>query len=116
MVVILTLFASVFLHFSPGGLLDRRCLLPCPAQQQREELRVTKEALSSLRQCFRLDDPYQHTLDTIEQSLCTLLERVTSMERQAAGVRPPQLCPWRALAVWRNALAFQCGRLRRNRS
>ncbi|KAG0433494.1 hypothetical protein HPB47_019858, partial [Ixodes persulcatus] len=72
-----------------GGLegLDRITSLPVNrrTQQQREELRVTKEALSSLRQCFRLDDPYQHTLDTIEQSLCTLLERVTSMERQAAG-------------------------------
>ncbi|KAM7312898.1 dixin-A isoform X1 [Ixodes scapularis] len=67
--------------------LDRITSLPVNrrTQQQREELRVTKEALSSLRQCFRLDDPYQHTLDTIEQSLCTLLERVTSMERQAAG-------------------------------
>lgn len=54
--------------------------------QQREELRVTQEALSSLRQCFRLDDPYQHTLDTIEQSLCTLLERVTCMEKMAAAV------------------------------
>ncbi|KAL3223082.1 hypothetical protein MRX96_027693 [Rhipicephalus microplus] len=53
--------------------------------QQREELRVTQEALSSLRQCFRLDDPYQHTLDTIEQSLCTLLERVTCMEKMAAA-------------------------------
>ncbi|XP_075548354.1 uncharacterized protein LOC142582475 isoform X1 [Dermacentor variabilis] len=53
--------------------------------QQREELRVTQEALSSLRQCFRLDDPYQHTLDTIEQSLCTLLERVTCMEKLAAA-------------------------------
>ncbi|KAL1423060.1 hypothetical protein MTO96_021449 [Rhipicephalus appendiculatus] len=52
---------------------------------QREELRVTQEALSSLRQCFRLDDPYQHTLDTIEQSLCTLLERVTCMEKMAAA-------------------------------
>ncbi|KAH9368991.1 hypothetical protein HPB48_016027 [Haemaphysalis longicornis] len=54
-------------------------------ENQREELRVTQEALSSLRQCFRLDDPYQHTLDTIEQSLCTLLERVTCMEKMAAA-------------------------------
>ncbi|KAH6929757.1 hypothetical protein HPB50_005844 [Hyalomma asiaticum] len=58
--------------------------------QQREELRVTQEALSSLRQCFRLDDPYQHTLDTIEQSLCTLLERVTCMEKMAAAA---SACP-----------------------
>lgn len=66
--------------------LDRITSLPVSCRtQQREELRVTKEALTSLRQCFRLDDPYQHTLDTIEQSLCTLLERVTSMERQGAA-------------------------------
>lgn len=66
--------------------LDRTTPLPLNHRpQQREELRVTQEALSSLRQCFRLDDPYQHTLDTIEQSLCTLLERVTCMEKMAAA-------------------------------
>ncbi|XP_064471362.1 uncharacterized protein LOC135385779 [Ornithodoros turicata] len=75
---------------SPASLeaLEKICTLPLTARlQQREELRVTKEAISSLRHCFRLDDPYQHTLDTIEQSLCTLLERVATMERQCGSGR-----------------------------
>ncbi|XP_076338534.1 uncharacterized protein LOC143240260 isoform X1 [Tachypleus tridentatus] len=46
----------------------------------RKELKVVKEAISCLRECFASTDPYQHTLDTIEQSLASLLERVNALE------------------------------------
>ncbi|XP_022248631.1 dixin-A-like isoform X2 [Limulus polyphemus] len=48
--------------------------------EHREELKVVKEAISCLRLCFAPTDPYQHTLDTIEQSLASLLERVNALE------------------------------------
>ncbi|XP_022242000.1 dixin-A-like isoform X2 [Limulus polyphemus] len=50
--------------------------------ENREELKVVREALSCLRRCFAATDPYQHTLDTIEQSLASLLERVNALEFQ----------------------------------
>ncbi|XP_076304190.1 uncharacterized protein LOC143222096 isoform X3 [Tachypleus tridentatus] len=50
--------------------------------KNREELKVVREALSCLRRCFSDTDPYQHTLDTIEQSLASLLERVNALEVQ----------------------------------
>lgn len=47
---------------------------------QREELQVVAEALGSLRRCFPANDPQQHTLDTVEQSLAALLERINALE------------------------------------
>ncbi|XP_022257090.1 dixin-A-like [Limulus polyphemus] len=44
------------------------------------ELRVVRDALLCLRDCFESNDPYQHTLDTIEQSITSLLERVNALE------------------------------------
>lgn len=38
------------------------------------------EALGSLRRCFPANDPQQHTLDTVEQSLAALLERINALE------------------------------------
>lgn len=48
--------------------------------QQRQELQVVREAIDSLRLCFTSNDPHQHTLDTIEQSIATLCERVNAIE------------------------------------
>lgn len=56
-----------------------------PPRPQREELQVVHEALTSLRRCFPVNDPYQHTLDTIEQSLSALLERVNSLEMSSVS-------------------------------
>ncbi|XP_057374957.1 dixin-like [Daphnia carinata] len=44
--------------------------------QYREELHVAREALSSLRSNFRGNDPNHHTLDTLEQCMAFLLERI----------------------------------------
>jgi len=44
--------------------------------QYREELQVAREALSSLRTNFRSNDPNHHTLDTLEQCMAFLLERI----------------------------------------
>ncbi|XP_045209608.2 dixin-like isoform X2 [Mercenaria mercenaria] len=41
-----------------------------------DELGVLRESLSSLRQCFLNTDPQQHTLDTLEQGISTLMERL----------------------------------------
>lgn len=51
-----------------------------PARIQREELQVVAEALGSLRRCFPANDPRQHTLDTVDQSLAALLERINALE------------------------------------
>jgi len=44
--------------------------------QYREELQVAREALGSLRANFRGNDPNNHTLDTLEQCMAFLLERI----------------------------------------
>lgn len=44
--------------------------------QYREELQVARDALSSLRSNFRGNDPNHHTLDTLEQCMAFLLERI----------------------------------------
>ncbi|GFX07508.1 hypothetical protein TNCV_5092221 [Trichonephila clavipes] len=51
-----------------------------PPRIQREELQVVAEALGSLRRCFPANDPRQHTLDTVDQSLAALLERINALE------------------------------------
>ncbi|KAG8187014.1 hypothetical protein JTE90_005783 [Oedothorax gibbosus] len=51
-----------------------------PPRIQREELQVVGEALGSLRRCFPANDARQHTLDTIDQSLAALLERINAID------------------------------------
>ncbi|XP_048588939.1 dixin isoform X2 [Nematostella vectensis] len=40
-----------------------------------EEMDMVREAIQSLRECFRSHDPHQHTLDTLEQTITSLLDR-----------------------------------------
>lgn len=47
-----------------------------PAPTGADEMSVLHDALSSLRQCFQKTDPQQHTLDTVEQGISTLVERL----------------------------------------
>ncbi|WAR04660.1 DIXC1-like protein [Mya arenaria] len=49
-----------------------------------DELGVLRESLGSLRQCFSPADPHQHTLDTIEQGISTLLERLPSSHNSSS--------------------------------
>ncbi|CAH3189594.1 unnamed protein product [Porites evermanni] len=37
--------------------------------KRSEEMEVVREAIESLRSCFRAHDPHHHTLDTLEQSI-----------------------------------------------
>ena len=37
---------------------------------------VLRDSLSSLRHCFSGADPQQHTLDTLEQGISSLMERI----------------------------------------
>lgn len=40
-----------------------------------DDLQVVKDSLSSLRVCFKGGDPQLHTLDTLEHSVSSLLEK-----------------------------------------
>lgn len=57
---------------------------------QGEELQLVREALRSLRDSFSGHDPQHHTLDTLEQGVSSLMDRLHSLEsqrRQDRGVR-----------------------------
>ncbi|XP_034025033.1 dixin-A isoform X2 [Thalassophryne amazonica] len=55
----------VFQHTAPG-----------------EELQVVREALRSLRDSFSGHDPQHHTLDTLEQGVASLMDRLHSLDTQ----------------------------------
>lgn len=57
---------------------------PPPTGAGAEDLGVLRESLSSLRQCFLNTDPQQHTLDTIEQGISTLMERLSQPSHTAS--------------------------------
>lgn len=57
---------------------------------QGEELQLVREALRSLRDSFSGHDPQHHTLDTLEQGVSSLMDRLHSLDsqrRQDRGVR-----------------------------
>ncbi|KAM9732985.1 dixin-A isoform 1-T1 [Menidia menidia] len=47
-----------------------------------EELQLVREALRSLRDSFSGHDPQHHTLDTLEQGVASLMDRLHSLESQ----------------------------------
>uniref|UniRef100_A0A3P9HXV7 DIX domain containing 1a n=1 Tax=Oryzias latipes TaxID=8090 RepID=A0A3P9HXV7_ORYLA len=47
-----------------------------------EELQLVREALRSLRDSFSGHDPQHHTLDTLEQGMSSLMDRLHSLETQ----------------------------------
>lgn len=49
---------------------------------QGEELQLVREALRSLRDNFSGHDPQHHTLDTLEQGVSSLMDRLHSLESQ----------------------------------
>ena len=56
---------------------------------QGEELQLVREALRSLRDNFSGHDPLHHTLDTLEQGVASLMDRLHSADsqrRQEKGV------------------------------
>lgn len=59
--------------------------------QYREELQVAREALASLRSNFKGNDPNHHTLDTLEQCMAFLLERIAgpdNLEVSSSSYQP----------------------------
>lgn len=56
--------------------LSRSCL------SQGEELQLVREALRSLRDSFSGHDPQHHTLDTLEQGVSSLMDRLHSLDTQ----------------------------------
>ena len=51
-----------------------------------EELRVARDAISNLRSSFSDSDPNQHILDTLEQCISVIVERV--VEGEGRGSKP----------------------------
>lgn len=56
-------------------------VLPCSCLcAQAEELQLVRDALRSLRNSFSGHDPQQHTLDTLEQGVASLMDRLHAVE------------------------------------
>ncbi|XP_060557619.1 dixin-like [Ruditapes philippinarum] len=55
-----------------------------PPPTGADEYGVLRESLSSLRQCFHNTDPQQHTLDTIEQWISTITERLSNLSNTSS--------------------------------
>ncbi|XP_054611962.1 dixin-A-like isoform X3 [Dunckerocampus dactyliophorus] len=55
-----------------------------------EEVQLLRDALRSLRNDFRAHDPQHHTLDTLEQGIVSLIDRLHALQshRQARGKSP----------------------------
>lgn len=49
---------------------------------QTEELQLVRDALRSLRNSFGGHDPQHHTLDTLEQGMASLMDRLYTLESQ----------------------------------
>ncbi|KAK2847428.1 hypothetical protein Q5P01_010427 [Channa striata] len=74
------------------GRKDRILQQPKPDEAQRkthegglgrgEELQLVREALRSLRDSFSGHDPQHHTLDTLEQGVSSLMDRLHSLDTQ----------------------------------
>lgn len=47
-----------------------------------DELQVVRDSLQSLRSGFLGADPHQHTIDTLEQSISTLIEKLHTAHSQ----------------------------------
>ncbi|EDO37929.1 predicted protein, partial [Nematostella vectensis] len=70
-----------------------------------EEMDMVREAIQSLRECFRSHDPHQHTLDTLEQTITSLLDRPNASVpwmRRLCRLRtwPQKLCQARTARFW----------------
>ncbi|AWO98822.1 putative dixin-A-like [Scophthalmus maximus] len=61
-----------------------------PSRSQGEELQLVREALRSLRDGFSGHDPQHHTLDTLEQGVSSLMDRLLSLDSQRRQDRGPE--------------------------
>ncbi|XP_077448424.1 dixin-like isoform X3 [Stigmatopora argus] len=58
--------------------------------QQTEEVQLLRDALGSLRNDFRAHDPQHHTLDTLEQGIMSLIDRVHAVYTHRARGKSPR--------------------------
>ena len=58
--------------------------------QRSEEMEVVREAIESLRSCFRPHDPHHHTLDTLEQ-VVTSFKHLTHLIHVCV-ITPLEMC------------------------
>ncbi|XP_059912955.1 dixin-like isoform X1 [Gadus macrocephalus] len=67
---------------------------------QAEELQLVRDAVRSLRNSFRDQDPQHHTLDTLEQGVSSLIDRLSHTTQQGRSKSPrhrttsPDQDPW----------------------
>lgn len=61
-------------HLPPLGFVD--------LSRQTSDLQLVREALRSLRNSFSGHDPQHHTIDSLEQGISSLMERLHRMEMQ----------------------------------
>lgn len=62
----------------------------CP---QTSDLQLVRDALRSLRNSFSGHDPQHHTIDSLEQGISSLMERLRAMETQRKQERKVPLPP-----------------------
>ncbi|XP_028276765.1 dixin-A-like [Parambassis ranga] len=67
------------------------CGNPSPSMSgQAEEVQLLREALRSLRNNFREHDPQQHTLDTLEQGIVSLIDRLHVLHTHRGRGKSPR--------------------------
>uniref|UniRef100_A0A8C7GV17 DIX domain containing 1a n=1 Tax=Oncorhynchus kisutch TaxID=8019 RepID=A0A8C7GV17_ONCKI len=64
------------------------------ALTQGEELQLVREALRSLRDGFSGHDPQHHTLDTLEQGVASLMDRLYTLDTRRRRANPTDRDSW----------------------
>ncbi|XP_030215792.1 dixin isoform X2 [Gadus morhua] len=73
---------------------------PSSSWSGAEELQLVRDAVRSLRNSFRDQDPQHHTLDTLEQGVSSLIDRLSHTTQQGRSKSPrhrttsPDQDPW----------------------
>ncbi|XP_067827079.1 dixin-like isoform X2 [Heptranchias perlo] len=68
-----------------NGYLQSMAKTTSPMYRGTEDLQVVRDSLRSLRNSFAGHDPQHHTIDTLEQGISSLLERMHVAETQGRG-------------------------------
>ncbi|XP_026037399.1 dixin-like isoform X2 [Astatotilapia calliptera] len=63
---------------------------PAPSVSGAEEVQLLRDALRSLRNNFRDHDPQHHTLDTLEQGIVSLIDRLHVLHTQRGRGKSPR--------------------------
>ncbi|XP_051257872.1 dixin-A isoform X3 [Dicentrarchus labrax] len=63
---------------------------PAPSMSSAEEVQLLRDALRSLRNNFRDHDPQHHTLDTLEQGIVSLIDRLHVLHTHRGRGKSPR--------------------------